>query len=647
MLWIGLALLNSPIFAEDNRTLYWDTLEVTAYLDASGRLYVKERQGIVFDGAWNGGERNFNVSARQELRFEALSRVIPRTGALIALTPGNMEKVDEYQWSPDDHNLRWHSRLPSDPPFKKTKITYQLEYTYSNIILQEGDTYLLNHDFSFPNRKGDIRYFKLDFSWDERWSTPSSFSGKLVRDNLRPGESVIVEAAFGYQGPVPPESVVKRLTTNTRYAFMAVLLILCGGVFVSFYRDELSLQKEGPPIPMDKINEAWLQDHVFSLLPEMVGAAWDDSTNAAEVSACLARMEMEGKLRSEVKNQEMYLELLVEPGDLKGYEAKLIKALFVKGKQTNAALLREHYHRRGFDPARILQRALRWNTSKFMGVKIPYLWVGLLGVGVSGATLLLRGEFEPEAAGVWGPLTFLASIFSFIGGVALAVFHQWEPPNGSLRLLRRHTLKFLLKIIPVPLLVSWFLVADPFLMPIIKFLGILLLTVAIFSAVIVMARSGITREQAARMRKLIAAREYFQQELRKPAPRIKNEWYPYLVAFELTKDMSRWFSVHGKAAHSPTSNFADVELSRDEKNSETTTPKSTSWSGGGGGSFGGGGATGDWAASAATLAKIIPAPIRSSSSSWGNGSSSSSSSSSRSSSSSSSRSSGGGGGGGW
>lgn len=157
-----------------------------------------------------------------------------------------------------------------------------------------------------------------------------------------------------------------------------------------------------------------------------------------------------------------------------------------------------------------------------------------------------------------------------------------------------------------------------------------------------MARSGITREQVAQKRKLIAAREYFQQELRKPAPRIKNEWYPYLVAFELTKDMSRWFSVHSKVVHSPESSFDKNELSRDKvEYRESTTTRPSVWSGGG--SFGGGGAVGDWAATAATLARVIPAPSRSSDS-WGGSSSNESSSSSNSSSSSSS---GGGGGGGW
>ena len=40
----------------------------------------------------------------------------------------------------------------------------------------------------------------------------------------------------------------------------------------------------------------------------------------------------------------------------------------------------------------------------------------------------------------------------------------------------------------------------------------------------------------------------FAKELRRPEPRLKDEWFPYVVAFGLTSDADRWFRAHGAAA---------------------------------------------------------------------------------------------------
>ena len=52
--------------------------------------------------------------------------------------------------------MRWRSRLPSDPEFSDTAIVYLLEYTLTGILLQRADGYLLDHDFAFPDRTGEI-----------------------------------------------------------------------------------------------------------------------------------------------------------------------------------------------------------------------------------------------------------------------------------------------------------------------------------------------------------------------------------------------------------------------------------------------------------------------------------------------------------
>ena len=67
------------------RTLHWSSLDVAANLEADGRLHVTERQAIVFDGDWNGGERRFRLLGPQRLELVALRKIDTATGAAAPL----------------------------------------------------------------------------------------------------------------------------------------------------------------------------------------------------------------------------------------------------------------------------------------------------------------------------------------------------------------------------------------------------------------------------------------------------------------------------------------------------------------------------------------------------------------------------------
>ena len=130
------------------RTLYWRAIDVEARLEADGRLRISESQTMVFSGNWNGGERVFRISLGQKLDFHGMRRVDPVTGRSYAMTEGSLSDVDDYKFT-DRRTLRWRSRLPSDPDFDETAITYVLEYSVSGVLRQDGDNYRLSHDFLF------------------------------------------------------------------------------------------------------------------------------------------------------------------------------------------------------------------------------------------------------------------------------------------------------------------------------------------------------------------------------------------------------------------------------------------------------------------------------------------------------------------
>ena len=160
------------------RELHWDALDVEAHLNADGVLDVIERHTMVFTGDWNGGERVFNVRPRQKLEFVSLERLDARTGSPHSQETSVPDNVDEFTWA-DRRTLRWRSRLPSDPPFANSRLTYVLHYSrcaqLSGILLNE-EQYWIDHDFAFPNRPGPIAHFTLNLDLDPAWQ-PLASSG--------------------------------------------------------------------------------------------------------------------------------------------------------------------------------------------------------------------------------------------------------------------------------------------------------------------------------------------------------------------------------------------------------------------------------------------------------------------------------------
>lgn len=215
-------LLPLPAAAQE-RTLAWDEIAVTARLDERGTLHVRERQTIVFNGDWNGAERSFTQRLNQDLDLKRIARV--EDGRELPLVEGDTDSIDHYDW--EGGAVRWRSRLPSDPPFEQTRITYVLDYAWSGILIRDGDLYRLDHDFGLPDVEWPIRRFVLDLELDPAWQPLAAVPAHLERRDLPPGSSVLVSAELrhtGAEAPVPGAWLVPLLWR--RAAFAAALLAM-------------------------------------------------------------------------------------------------------------------------------------------------------------------------------------------------------------------------------------------------------------------------------------------------------------------------------------------------------------------------------------------------------------------------------------
>lgn len=629
--------------AGEERTLIWKSLDVTASVDGDGGMTVSERHRMLFNGAWNGGERKFKVGTGQIFQFARITWIHPDTGAGIPLLAA-AGPVPLHHYVLSGNTLRWRAREETDPPFNNREMTYVIEYVLRNVIVRERDGYSLEHDFAFAERDGVIESFTLDLEFDPVWKLPEGFQTHIERPMIPPGQSVIVDIPLGWTGEgqpahlgdpavyaahaveeaaataAPSNPVPLQARIGALGAFFAILLVFRLG-FVK--------REEGAGrYATIEVNRLWLEQTLLPIKPEVVGTAWDDSTGQPEVAALIARMAIEKKLDNQPGDPPR-LKLLVARESLEGYEREFVDRLFVNGDEITPAEVKKVYATTGFNPEEPLRRPLTDAAARIVGGS--KLVSGCAAV-VAGAILV--------ALTVPGPFAKLAGLAAFLFSVALAAVYRTQ-------LGGRTAAAFL----PVPLALFGIVVALVATGGVVLAVG-LLVTLFLVNIVLYIGAWTASPDELAMLKGLRAARAYFKNLL-ESRQELEERWIPYILAFGLGDDLDQWSVAAPVQAD-------DLRVRRDSSRpsssilTSSSAPSSPAFKAGGG-AFGGAGATGGWAKAVGSFAAAVPkpAPPRSSGSSSSSWSSRSSASSSRSSSSSgNTRSSGGsrsggGGGGGW
>jgi uncharacterized membrane protein YgcG len=619
-----LVLIAAPVSAQ--RNLHWSDIEVSARLEADGTLRVTERQTMVFTGNWNGGERRFNVPGRQRFTFDRMYRV-DEGGDTHLMREGDLTNVDEYDFV-NSTTLRWRSRLPSDPLFNRTAITYVLEYSYANVLQPDDGRWLLDHNFGFADSDGVIERFTVRLELDPSWEASLPDEGVWQATNLPPGQGFVVTVPLRYVGAGDGPAIYVGAAPVQRYAIAAVVLALVASLgrgLITRERENGRLQ----PLPShESVDATWLKEHVFAHLPETVGAAWDNTTDASEVAAVLARLVTEGRMKSEVtpgrllKGPALHLDLLVDRDRFHGYERTLVDALFEPGEtSTDTESIRRRYKSSGFNPAEKIKKPLKdivAGLTPVAALSTASAWPTVIMVMISITLLGIAIGREPADAPVviiGAGVTIVSYLLALIGAVVWrSRVHNLGASAAMFLVPWGFSLMALLAVI----------ISGVTLASTIALGGLALLFVALAKSLFYQARSRENVERIALRRRLATARVWFAHELQAPEPRLKDEWFPYLIAFGLGKHMDRWFAAFGGTSHTHHHHYS------------TSSPGNGSgggWTGfGGGGGFSGGGASASWAAAAGSMAAGVSAPSSSSSGGGGGGGGGSS---------------GGGGGGGW
>jgi uncharacterized membrane protein YgcG len=619
--WLLLLALAAPLpleAQENGRSLRFREIAVRAYLDAEGRLHVRERQAMVFDGDWNGGERSFDLRHGQQLRLHEVVRIDPESGARTALTRGELDAVDRFDWA-QENTLRWRSRSASAPPFADEELQYELAYTLWPVLVRsaEGETegdYLLRHDFAFPGRMGPIEQFAVDLTLHRMWqaASESALSGNATQ--LPPNEGYGLTPTLRYTGEGVPAAVPTDTEWWGRAAGLAAAVLVPFLVFLGLLGRGRELDRVARITPRSEIDEAWLGLHIFSHPPEVIGASWDRSVGQPEVAALLARMVKEGRLTSRVETEgkEPVLHLRrVEPlSSFADHERALLEALFYDGTDsTDTKSVREHYKQEGFDPASIIRKALTAQLAALPGEgRMRRRWLLPAAVTIAGITVAVGLPAAPGSV----PVIVLGLVVA--GALALIAL-----PLSSY-LARRVThrtgltvavlLPFLLAGVLLALLAAGAFEGDSGLVfyrpPASLVAGLAMVFAGLGMLAVALAKPTETVERLAFRRRLVSAREFFEAELERPEPRLQDPWFPYLLAFGLGPHVDRWFESFG--AEGSDRHVAPIAVAT----GAGLGGSGGGWSGGGvqfgGGTFGGGGAGGTWSVAAAGMAAGVSAP---------------------------------------
>lgn len=608
-----ICVLLFPHLAEA-RSLFWQDIKVKATLDADGRLHVREQQTMVFSGAWNGGERTFRIRPGQQMKFESISR-LDANGQDIPLVRGNLKLVDHW-----DHNgktaIRWRSRLPSDPVFNNTIITYVLRYSLGHILIPDQNGYLLDHDFCFPDRTGDVKNFHLDLEFDPVWQSPPV---AMLRHNITPGNGAVLHKPLQFSGQTRPKVYKKQSprpkaipatppSPASNWLRILLLIVLVGWIISKvrvFFQWERSLDRFVSVLPVDVVDEQWLAKELFAHKPEVVGATWDKTTSTPEVAAVLARLVQEGKMESWMEPYLipffnfripgmppiLHLKLLQPRDSFLGYESKLIKGLFVEGSiATDTKTIRAYYQkkRKTFDPVAKIQEPLRKQIKKLTAgdsSSLDMAWVPTVVLAVVGFFLLLSNGFIHQVE--FFPLQ-VAGMFCSVLFWIVGIINAFTYRNTVLLLgWRLFALFFPVACIPIGFCVLLFFPTSSLLL-----LGIFCIAMAISNNIINFSKSRESVEGLALRRKLATGRMYFQQELAYEKPEIDDAWFPYLLAFGLGPDVDTWFRKFG-------ANVRSIQSTGSSFATNSGTPGSNFT--GGGGAFGGGGVSGSWSTAVGSL----------------------------------------------
>jgi hypothetical protein len=343
----------------------------------------------------------------------------------------------------------------------------------------------------------------------------------------------------------------------------------------------------------------------------------------------------------------MKLRLKVDRSALTGHERTLVDALFFDNRtETDTELVKAHYKGQGFNPAAAIRPELEAAAEALMSsrgnppraFRLETLLVFLGGVGVLMVAWI--GEGIPPAVPIAIVVMLVVACAGWIAGALFRSHMHWGRKAALACLIPAVVLA-----VGLPSFL-WFLTGTGTLaLSPMALLGLSMIGAALIMSAVNALKSRRHPQAIALRKRLAAGREFLESQVPLDTPALRDEWFPWVLAFGLGPSVDRWST---RLTPPDTTRERDSFEMREPFDRDTSpTPSTRPWGGFGGGRSGGAGASATWAVAASGMVERVAPPGSSSGSGGSSGSSDDSSGSSWGGGSSGSSSSGGGGGGGW
>ena len=462
-LWLGSFLLFCGIpAAAQERSLYWDRIDVEIEILKDGSLQVAENLEYVFDGAWRGGYRTIALKG-----LDSISDIRLWEGDQPYL-PGGLAK---YQYlvsrGRKGVDVKWRCRNDDEPPFVQAHKTFLLHYRVRGALNAYKDRDELHWKAIFEDRDEIVKkarvIVRLPGPVEEGKLRENLFAGYATSRFYRiddrtvafEGEEIAPHSLFEVQVQFPVGLVERHFYWGRFFRERISPIFPFFPPMICFMLLFLLFWHKGRDYRVEEV-AIYLREPPSNLAPAVAGTLIDEKTDMKEILATVVDLAHRGYLELTEKKSGQWLftttdlEITLKKGiegDLLPYERYLLNQLFpggLAGNKITLEKLRNSFYQKipvvrdqiyqtalnlGFfesDPRKIIRKYILIGVLLLIPGMIlvaldapPLAFILFWCMGFAGIPAFIL--FKSAKEGKWAIVLFL-SIFVLVGvGVAVTV----------------------------------------------------------------------------------------------------------------------------------------------------------------------------------------------------------------------------------
>lgn len=334
-----------------------------------------------------------------------------------------------------------------------------------------------------------------------------------------------------------------------------VLFTAAAALFLHFLVSEVARGRYARVDTAAPEDPGWLASNLPAAA-EAAGA-WDDVIGSVEAVATIARLSQEGRFKSRPSGDghDLVVELTAPRDAFAGHERDLVEKIFPGDWKDTSTSMLVHKFKGTYKLGRVVRPGLRRHVAGSLGEPLA-AWPRFVvpGAAFASAAALVWSSGAPFETTKEATLRLVLSSVVFAAPLLVVARQARRRVDWQLRGLAAAVAPPFVLLALANRVLAGPRAADAFLgLPAEGFLAALQTAVACCALgwATVLLNAARTRHRAAGIaarKRLTAVRAFFARELRSERPRLRDEWFPHVLAFGLARASRRWNARHGAQA---------------------------------------------------------------------------------------------------